>query len=137
MQKMEQVQSMGGMTNPHAAHLLNSMKTDMENYKKRNNIKNIYNVINLIQLPLLITWFLSLRHIASSPLDFPSVTQSWYWIPDISQHDPYFILPIASAVLTSFSIMISPGLKPENVLPPMKPIVKFMKYSSFDVDIYL
>jgi membrane protein insertase Oxa1/YidC/SpoIIIJ len=58
---------------------------------------------------------------------FPSVTQSFLWVPDLSTYDPYFILPLISAALSSYSIMISPGLKNAVVLPVLEPFVKYLK----------
>lgn len=82
----------------------------------------------MFQIPFLITWFLSLRYVSALPEVFPSVTQSFLWIPDISTYDPYFILPLISAFLSSYSIIISPGLKNANVMPLMEPFVKYLKY---------
>jgi YidC/Oxa1 family membrane protein insertase len=90
----------------------------------------------MVQIPFLITWFLSLRYVAALPEVFPSVTQSFLWIPDISTYDPYFILPLISALFSSYAIIISPGLKNANVMPLMEPFVKYLKYVFIKVDIF-
>lgn len=83
----------------------------------------------MLQIPLLITWFISLRYITNLPEVFPQVqTEGFLWIRDLSAYDPYFILPILSACLMSISITYSPNLNKSNItMPFMIPIIKYLK----------
>ena len=90
---------------------------------------NFYAVINLTQIPFILTWFLSLRYVTAMPELFPQVANaSFLWIDDLSVYDPYFILPVLAACTTSLSIAISPSMKHSNTsMPIMTPILKYMK----------
>ncbi len=83
----------------------------------------------MVQIPLLITWFLSLRYLTNLPEVYPQLqTEGFLWIKDLSAYDPYFILPILSAAMMSVSIMYSPNLNKNNVtMPLMIPLIKYMK----------
>ena len=81
----------------------------------------------MLQLPFLITWFLSLRYITTLPEAYPIVQQSFLWMQDISTFDPYFILPLFSASLTSYSLVISPTMNRSVQIPLFAAFTKYIK----------
>lgn len=58
-------------------------------------------MLALFQLPILITWFISLRYLLSLPDKFPELVNTGFlWFKDLTVYDPYCILPITSACIT-------------------------------------
>eukprot|EP00178_Gracilaria_changii_P020032 TRINITY_DN58151_c0_g1_i1.p1 TRINITY_DN58151_c0_g1~~TRINITY_DN58151_c0_g1_i1.p1 ORF type:complete len:122 (-),score=11.73 TRINITY_DN58151_c0_g1_i1:128-493(-) len=54
------------------------------------------------------------------------------WFQDLSTYDPYFVLPVAAAILTSLSIVYSPNLARNNIsMPFMAPFAKYLKFLPF------
>ena len=94
----------------------------------KKGIDNFYNLINVIQLPFLITWFLSLRYVTAMPEIFPETMEPFLWMDNICSYDPYFIFPLVSACLSSYSIMLSPALNRNVAMPILQPFIKYMKY---------
>lgn len=65
-------------------------------------------LFGLLQIPVFITVFLSLRHVCILPEVYPLVkTGGFLWFKDLSVYDPYFVLPILSAALTYWSISLA------------------------------
>lgn len=95
--------------------------------KRKKGVDNFYAFYNLLQLPFLITWFLSLRYVATLPEVFPMVKDSFLWMDDLSSFDPYFILPVVSACLTSYSIIISPAANRQVAIPMFANFMKYMR----------
>ena len=97
--------------------------------RRKHGVDNFYALVNLTQIPLILTWFLSLRYVTAMPELFPQMnTASFLWIEDLSVYDPYFVLPVIAACTTSLSIAISPTLKHSNAtMPIMMPILKYMR----------
>ncbi len=46
-------------------------------------------------------------------------TQGLLWFRDLSAYDPYFVLPIISAILSYMSIVRSPSMKNTSMSIPM------------------
>lgn len=109
--------------------LMKQTRLEFKETRRRNGVDNFYALINLTQIPFIITWFLSLRYVTAMPELFPQMTNaSFLWIDDLSVYDPYFILPVMAACTTSLSIAISPSFKNSNVaMPMMVPLLKYMK----------
>ena len=62
------------------------------------------------------------------PEIFPSIQKGFFWIDDLSVYDPYFILPIVAACVSSYSIVISPSIRnAKNMNPLFAPFAKYMK----------
>lgn len=75
--------------------------------RKDNNIGGLSAMVGLLQIPFLITWFLSLRYMAMNPDLFPKMySDGFLWFKNLAEHDPYFILPIISAVFSSLNIAV-------------------------------
>ena len=125
MDKFKEKARLAQMTRNMA--LMKSAKEELKEAQNKKGVDNFYALLNVLQVPFVITWFLSLRYVAALPEVFPSVSQGFLWISDLSAYDPYFILPITSAFLSSYSIILSPGLKNAVVLPILEPFVKYMR----------
>lgn len=125
MDKFKEKARLAQMTRNMA--LMKSAKDELKEAQNKKGVDNFYALLNVFQIPFVITWFLSLRYVAALPEVFPSVSQGFLWISDLSAYDPYFILPIASAFLSSYAIILSPGLKNAVVLPILEPFVKYMR----------
>lgn len=96
---------------------------------KKKGINTLIPMVNLLQIPILFTWFFSLRYLSNLPEVYPQIlTEGYAWFTDLSTYDPYFVLPILAACGTSLSIARSPNLARNNLtLPFLAPYVKYMK----------
>lgn len=64
----------------------------------------------LIQMPIFVSFFFSLRQMSSAPLESMK-TGGALWFPDLTMHDPYYILPVlASATMLATIELGSEGL---------------------------
>jgi membrane protein insertase Oxa1/YidC/SpoIIIJ len=80
----------------------------MMGFRKLHGISGIAPLLSISQFPFLITWFLQLRYMATSPDLFPGMENGGYlWFENLCQYDPIFILPLLSSVLTSLNIKVS------------------------------
>lgn len=100
---------------------------------KKKGISQTIPLLNLLQVPILLTWFFSLRYMSNLPEIYPQVLSEGYlWFTDLSTYDPYFALPVLAAVVTSLSIARSPNLARNNMtMPLLAPFVKYLKYMPF------
>jgi YidC/Oxa1 family membrane protein insertase len=68
-------------------------------------------MLALCQLPVLFTWFITLRYVVSLQDKFPElVYQGFFWFKDLTVYDPYCILPVSSALISYFNITLSNNL---------------------------
>lgn len=100
---------------------------------KRRGINNLVPMLNLFQIPFLITWFLSLRYMSNLPEIYPQVlSEGLLWFSDLSVYDPYFVLPVLAACSTSLSIVRSPNFARNNLsIPFLAPYIKYLKFLPF------
>ena len=90
---------------------------------------------NLSQIPLLFTWFISLRYVCAMPELFPGIqTQGLLWFKNLSTYDPYFIIPVMSAIFSFINISYSPKLNVS--IPILRPILQYMRYYKINLDLY-
>ncbi len=85
------------------------MNAEIMDLQKKNGVSMLGGCIpTLVQLPLLFAFFTMMTKVVE-------LRQAhWYWLPDLSQPDPYHILPIVM-VVTSFLVQFytpSPGVDP-------------------------
>jgi len=86
---------------------------------KRKGISFGINFVNVLQIPILFSWFLSLRYMSNLPEVYPQIlTEGYLWFTDLSTYDPYFILPVIAACASSLSIARAPNLARNNVMLP-------------------
>lgn len=115
----------------------NLMKNAQFQFKmalRRNGVSQTSTLYNLMQLPLLLTWFLSLRFVSNLPEVYTSIlTDGFWWFTDLSTYDPYFALPILAACVTSWSIIINPSFsRNATSMKMLAPFMKYFKYVDFD-----
>ena len=68
-------------------------------------------MLSMLQIPALMTWFFSLRYIISLPDQYPGLkTQGFLWFKDLTEYDPYGLLPILSSTLTFWNISLNPNM---------------------------
>lgn len=112
------------------------MSQAMYDYKigmKRKGINTLVPLVNLLQIPFLLTWFFSLRYLSNLPEIYPQIlSEGFLWFSDLSTYDPYFVLPVVAACSTSLSISRSPNFARNNIsLPFLAPYIKYLKYMPF------
>jgi YidC/Oxa1 family membrane protein insertase len=100
---------------------------------KKKGISTIIPLLNLLQVPILLTWFFSLRYMSNLPEVYPQMlSEGLLWFSDLSTYDPYFLLPVLAACGTSLSIARSPNLARNNIsIPMLAPYMKYLKYMPF------
>ena len=63
--------------------------------------------LGLAQLPIIFTWFITLRYYTTLGDKYPELTtQGLFWFKDLTVQDPYFILPILSAFTSYLNISV-------------------------------
>lgn len=111
-------------------HLMTQASYEYKMAMKKRGINNVIPMLNLLQIPLLLTWFFSLRYMSNLPeMYHQMLTEGYLWFADLSTYDPYFVLPVVAACTTSISIARSPNLARNNLTMPMlAPYAKYIKY---------
>jgi len=100
--------------------------------RERYGINNFLPFLSLSQIPVLITWFLSLRYVANAPDLFPSIkTDGFLWFKDLSAYDPYFVLPVISAFISYHNIQISTLNANSAIGGPFARYTRYLKYFPF------
>ena len=114
--------------------LLKQASYDYKMGMRRKGMSFAINFVNILQLPILLTWFLSLRYISNLPEVYPQVlTEGYLWFTDLSTYDPYFFLPVLAACASSLSISRSPNFSRNNnvMMPGISQYTKYFKYLPF------
>jgi len=89
-------------------------------------------VLSLTQIPVLITWFLSLRYIANMPDKYPTLkTEGLLWFKDLSVMDPYCILPLISCTLSYYNISLNPNLSNSSAGSVFGKYMRYMRFLPF------
>jgi YidC/Oxa1 family membrane protein insertase len=102
----------------------------MKDLKHKHNMKNIYGAIPLTQLPFVIYFFWTLQEMSYNVDIYPGMTTDGFlWFKDLSEADPYFILPVLFASATFTTIHKSPNSA--QAAGPMGQYFKYMKYLVF------
>ncbi|EFN79417.1 Mitochondrial inner membrane protein OXA1L [Harpegnathos saltator] len=80
--------------------------SELMEYMKKHNVKIGRNfLIPLVQAPIFISCFLALRKMANLPVE--SLKQGgFWWMQDLTIHDPYYIMPIVTCVTMYITIEI-------------------------------
>lgn len=88
--------------------------------------------LSLTQIPFLITWFLSLRYVSQLPDKYPGLrTDGFLWFQDLSEMDPYFVLPVLNATISYFNISLNPNLSNQSTATVFSKYMKYMKFLPF------
>lgn len=94
-------------------------------------MKSLAPLLSLAQMPFLVTWFFTVRQLAMSPDMYPGMlNEGFLWFNNLSEIDPYFILPIASVTVSFLNISYSPNMQNQGVNPLSK-YMKFLKFTPF------
>jgi YidC/Oxa1 family membrane protein insertase len=85
----------------------------------------------LVQMPIILALFVLLRNpiaFISDPQMLMAVHESFFWIPDLSQPDPW-ILPILAGIATFFSFSMTQAMSPTTGnMGSANAMMKMMKY---------
>jgi YidC/Oxa1 family membrane protein insertase len=90
-------------------------------------------VLNLFQVPMYMGMFFAIRYMSFSPEAFPNLHgTSFLYMDRIVEPDPYFLIPIMSAVFTFLAIKISKKrANNQNMAPLMVKMMNVMQYVPF------
>ena len=65
--------------------------------RKHHGISSWGALLGLSQIPFIMTWFFSVRYMAMNPDLFPKMTdEGFLWFQNLSDYDPFFVLPLSS-----------------------------------------
>ncbi|XP_014481852.1 PREDICTED: mitochondrial inner membrane protein OXA1L [Dinoponera quadriceps] len=79
---------------------------DLMKYMKANDVKAAKNfLVPLVQMPIFVSCFIALRKMANLPVESLK-TGGFWWVQDLTLHDPYYILPIITSVTMYITIEI-------------------------------
>ncbi|KAM3147707.1 hypothetical protein pb186bvf_000035 [Paramecium bursaria] len=106
--------------------------------RKQHGISNLMPFFGMLQIPVLITWFISLRYTLSLPEKYEGVkSQGFLWFQDLSEYDPYMILPVISALSTSLNISLNPNAKQgPTFMKQFQTYLKFVPFLSIPIVIF-
>ena len=103
-------------------------KQELAVLMRRYNVSQTLPLINMAMIPAFITYFISLRFMVFQPELFPGIASSqFFWLNDLSQADPYFILPFISAIFNYIGLVINKKLNPVSPSTPAA-IKKFHQF---------
>lgn len=85
-------------------------------------------IVPLVQLPLFISFFIGLRKMAQLPVE-SMATGGLGWFADLTVYDPYFVLPVASALtmLVTIELGTEMGVSSEQ-MQKTKHLMRFMAF---------
>lgn len=84
----------------------------------------------LVQMPIILALFVLLRNpiaFISDPQMLMAVHETFFWIPDLSQPDPW-ILPVLAGIATFFSFSMTQAMTPTTDMGSANAMMKMMKY---------
>lgn len=84
----------------------------------------------LVQMPIILALFVLLRNpiaFITNPQMLMGVHESFLWIPDLSQPDPW-ILPILAGIATFFSFSLTQAMSTTSDMGSANSMMKMMKY---------
>lgn len=106
---------------------LNQLNQDFNNLKRKHGIKTGISLMPLTQIPFLISFFWTLQDLSFSLESYPGmVNDGFLWFKNLSEPDPYYLLPLGLATSTFLSVMKSP-----NTSILTGPIAKYAKYIKY------
>jgi len=99
--------------------------------RKEQGINNKYAMVPLLQIPILFSWFWSLRYMSDRPDKFPGLDeQGFLWFTDLTAYDPYFIVPVISGCLSYYAIKFS-QMNTSKSVNMFSKFAKYFKYFAF------
>ena len=119
----------------HDPKMVEAFVAEQQAMTRRLGFKPTSQLWNFAVLPIYFGWFFGIRDLVKNPslhgLDW--VEQSFYWLPSMTQSDPYFIIPCL-ATLISFSSLRAANNSvalPENSPEGAVMVRKFLPFLSF------
>lgn len=111
---------------------MNESRDKLSRLQERYGVSSATSAVAILQMPFLITWFLSVRYMSMSPELFPGMLDGGFgWMINLTEHDPYFLTPFISACFSSLNISYSPAATQTVGASPIAKYMKFMKYMPF------
>ena len=102
----------------------------MQVLKIKYNINTGLGIIPLFQVPFVIYFFWTLQDMVYEIDRFPNMTTDGFlWFKNLSEADPYFVLPVLFAFTTFYSIHKNPATS--QVAGPAAKYMKYVKYLTF------
>ncbi|KMQ94442.1 mitochondrial inner membrane protein oxa1l [Lasius niger] len=78
--------------------------TELMQYMKKSDVSVLRNfIVPLVQAPVFLSFFLALRGMANAPVESLKHGGFW-WLQDLTIHDPYYIMPIVTSVTMYITI---------------------------------
>lgn len=100
--------------------------------RQKHGIKGWMALASFTQIPVLITWFLSLRYVTSMPDKFPALrTDGMLWFKDLAEMDPYFILPLLNATFSYYNIALNPNMQTVGAGTVFGKYMRYMRFFPF------
>jgi hypothetical protein len=94
---------------------MNESRDKLSRVQERYGVSSATSAVAILQMPFLITWFLSVRYMSMSPELFPGMLDGGFgWMINLTEHDPYFLTPFISACFSSLNISVNIFCGPEN-----------------------
>lgn len=112
----------------HDKELLNMKLMELYKEEKYNPASGCLPM--LVQMPIILALFVLLRNpiaFISDPQMLMAVHESFLWVPDLSQPDPW-ILPILAGIATFFSFSMTQAMSPSTDMGGAAAMMKMMKY---------
>lgn len=113
----------------HDKELMNQKMSELYKEEKFNPMRGCLPM--LIQFPIILGLFSLLRNpmvYLKSDAMMMAVHESFFWIPDLSQPDPW-VLPLLAGITTFFSFTMSQAMNPTSANNPQTaPMMKIMKF---------
>lgn len=98
--------------------------------KRRYGIRSGLQMMPMTQLPLILFFFWTLQDMAYGIEQFPGMeTDGFLWFKNLSEPDPYFLLPLLLAFSTFISVHKSPNTA--QLTGPIAKFAKYLKYFAF------
>lgn len=102
----------------------------MKELRHKYKIKNIYHLVPLLQICPVIYFFWTLQEMSYNVDIYPAMlTDGFLWFTNLAEPDPYFILPVVSAITTFTTIHKSPNSGQTS--GPAGAYMRYMKYLVF------
>lgn len=110
--------------------LMNRVAEEMQRTMRRYGVSQGKQMMGLTQIPFILWFFWSLNEMAYNPEDYPGmVTDGFLWFKNLSEPDPYFLLPVMLASSTFLNIHKSPTSS--QMAGGMGQIARYIKYFTF------
>ena len=110
--------------------MMNKVSEEMQRTMRRYGVSQGKQMMGLTQIPFILWFFWSLNEMAYNPEDYPGmITDGFLWFKNLTEPDPYFLLPFMLASCTFLNIHKSPTSS--SMAGGMGNIARYIKYFTF------